>query len=50
ELSLVILGETRSSPPLAGPIIAKGLEGLGVCGTARSLSLNLKKSRSWETC
>ncbi|KPU79931.1 uncharacterized protein Dana_GF26597 [Drosophila ananassae] len=37
-------------PPSAGPIIAEGLEDLGVCGTARSLSLNLKKSQTLFFC
>ncbi|KRK03192.1 uncharacterized protein LOC26535028 [Drosophila yakuba] len=31
-----------------GPITAKGLEALWACGTARSLSLNLKKCRGVE--
>ncbi|KAH8369350.1 hypothetical protein KR009_008832, partial [Drosophila setifemur] len=32
-------------PPFNGPIHAFGLDSLWTCGTARSLSLNLKKSR-----
>ncbi|KAH8374833.1 hypothetical protein KR200_006990 [Drosophila serrata] len=43
---LFILGSPLSSPPFTeGQSSPRGLDSLWACGTARSLSLNLKRNR-----